>query len=282
MLHMRDDAYAQLGAGVPAFHVNTVDPNPNANILKRVRGTFDVPLYLTNSGAPGGRLVLGPDGLPTRMGTFHAEFRCLIPNSTVASDGTAQPGRGVVYGHGLLGGTSEIEGFAPFLNQYDLVLSATPEIGMASEDIPNVLQVITNLSKFGSVPDRLQQGILNMQFLARLLKDPRGFGSDPAFQVGTPAASPIVANQVFYNGNSQGGIFGGAATAISKEWTRAVLGVPGMNYSELLPRSVDFDQFLPLLSIAYPDASTPHARDRARTDPLGSRRPRWLRAAHDQ
>ncbi len=252
MLHMRDDAYAQLGAGVPAFHVNTVDLNPNASILKRVRGTFDVPLYLTNNGAPGGRLVLGPDGLPTRMGTFHAEFRCLIPNSTV-SGGTAQPGRGVVYGHGLLGGTSEIEGFAPFLDQYDLVLCATPEIGMASEDIPNVLQVITNLSKFGSVPDRLQQGILNMQFLARLLKDPRGFGSDPAFQVGTPGASPIVANQVFYNGNSQGGIFGGAATAVSKEWTRAVLGVPGMNYSELLPRSVDFDQFLPLLSSAYPD-----------------------------
>jgi hypothetical protein len=254
MLQMRDDAYAQLGAGVPAFHVNTIDTNPNANILKRVRGTFDVPLYMTNNGAPGGRLALGADGLPTRTGTFHAEFRCLIPNSTVAADGTAQPGRGVVYGHGLLGGTSEIEGFAPFLNQYDLVLCATPEIGMASEDIPNVLQVITNLSKFGSLPDRLQQGILNMQFLARLLKDPRGFGSDPAFKVGAPAASPTVANQVFYNGNSQGGIFGGAATAISKEWTRAVLGVPGMNYSELLPRSVDFDQFLPLLSLSYPDA----------------------------
>src|SRR3954453_18052161 len=39
MLHMRDDAYTQLGAGVPAFHVNTVEVNPNANILKRVRGT---------------------------------------------------------------------------------------------------------------------------------------------------------------------------------------------------------------------------------------------------
>ena len=52
---------------------------------------------------------------------------------------------------------------------------------------------------------------------------------------------------------SLSGIFGGAATAISKEWTRAVLGVPAMNYSELLPRSVDFDPFLPLLSAAYPD-----------------------------
>jgi hypothetical protein len=58
---------------------------------------------------------------------------------------------------------------------------------------------------------------------------------------------------VFFNGNSQGGIFGGAATAISKEWTRAVLGVPAINYSTLLPRSVDFDPFLPMLRAAYPD-----------------------------
>jgi hypothetical protein len=186
-------------------------------------------------------------------GTFHAEFRCLIPNATVDADGQAQPARGVVYGHGLLGGTSEIEGYASFIDQYNIVLCATPEIGMASEDIPNVLNVIANFSTFGSIPDRLQQGMLNTQFLARLLKDPRGFGSDPAFRVGTPTASAIAPNEVFYNGNSQGGIFGGAATAISKEWTRAVLGVPGMNYSELLPRSVDFDPFLPLVSAAYPD-----------------------------
>ena len=98
-----------------------------------------------------------------------------------------------------------------------------------------------------------------MQFLARLLKDPRGFGANPAFQVGTPAASSIVPDEVFYNGNSQGGIFGGGATAISKEWTRAVLGVPGMNYSELLPRSVDFDPFLTLSRTRRIPTSLPHA-----------------------
>src|SRR5262249_61229473 len=104
---------------------------------------------------------------------------------------------------------------------------ATPEIGMASDDIPNVIKVIGDLSNFGSIPDRLQQGALDMQFLARLLKDPRGFGSDASFQLNAGTA-PIGPNQVFYNGNSQGGIFGGMATAISKEWTRAVLGVPGI------------------------------------------------------
>jgi hypothetical protein len=254
MLHMRDDAYAQLGAGVPGFQVTSVENNPNGSVFRRVRGTFDVPKYLTGNGEGGSRLVLGPDGLPVRNGTYHAEFRCLIPRAAVGADGHAKPGRAWVYGHGLLGETSEIEGYAPFLDQYDIVLCATPEIGMSSDDIPNVINIISDLSTFGSLPDRLQQGMLNMQFLARVMKDARGFGSDPAFKVGTPAASSIVPNEVFYNGNSQGGIFGGAATAISKEWTRAVLGVPGMNYSELLPRSVDFDVFLPLLSGAYPDA----------------------------
>ena len=36
---------------------------------------------------------------------------------------------------------------------------------------------------------------------------------------------------------------GGALTAVSPDFTRASLGVPAMNYSVLLPRSVDFDQF---------------------------------------
>jgi hypothetical protein len=255
MLRMRDDAYAQLGTGVPAVTVTHVDQNPNSDVLRRVQGTFDVPLYMTNGGAPGGRLVLGSDGLPLSVGTFHAEFRCLIPASAVGSNGQANPARGLVYGHGLLGGTNEIEGFAPFIDQFNFVICATPEIGMASEDVQNVVRSVTDMSTFGSIPDRLQQGLLNTQFLARLMNDPRGFGANPAFQVGTPAASPLLPNGVFYNGNSQGGIFGGAATAISKEWTRAVLGVPAMNYSVLLPRSVDFDPFLALVKQAYPDQS---------------------------
>jgi hypothetical protein len=253
MLHMRDDAYAQLGEGVPSFSVTHVDENVSSDVLRRVQGTMDVPSYLAGSGAPGSRLVLGPDGLPTRTGTFQAEFRCLIPRSAVDASGAVEPARGIVYGHGLLGGASEIESFGTFANQYRLVICATPEIGLSSGDLGNVLNVLSDLSTFGSVPDRLQQAFLNFQFLARLVKDPRGFASDPAFQVGIPAASAIVPNQVFFNGNSQGGILGGAMTAISKEWTRAVLGVPAINYSELLPRSVDFDRFLPLLSAAYPD-----------------------------
>jgi len=47
---------------------------------------------------------------------------------------------------------------------------------------------------------------------------------------------------------------GGAVTAVAQDWTNAVLGVTGMNYSTLLQRSVDFDQFALILRAAYPNA----------------------------
>jgi hypothetical protein len=253
MLHMRDDAYTQVKNAAPVVHVTHVDENVSADWLRRVQGTFDVPNYLTQFGQPGTRLNLGSDGMPVRRGTFGAEFRCLIPRSVIDSSGRVHPARGVVYGHGLLGSTSEIEGFGQFANQYDMVICATPWIGMATEDLGNVFKVLQDLSSFGSIPDRLQQGFLHFQFLARAIKDKNGFGAQPAFRLGSPARSVFAANQVFFNGNSQGGIFGGAVTAISKEWTRAVLGVPAMNYSTLLPRSVDFDEFQTIMNASYPN-----------------------------
>ena len=92
-----------------------------------------------------------------------------------------------------------------------------------------------------------------MQFLARVMKDPNGFVTNAAFRAGTPSKPVIKTGEAFFNGNSQGGILGGAVTALSKEWTRAVLGVPAMNYSTLLMRSVDWDEFSAIMKQAYPD-----------------------------
>src|SRR5918993_1478629 len=50
--------------------------------------------------------------------------------------------------------------------------------------------------------------------------------------------------------NIQGGIMGGGLTAVAPDFDRAVLGVPGMNYSTLLQRSVDFDAYA---AISYPN-----------------------------
>src|SRR5262249_42493619 len=126
MLHMRDDAYKQLGGVPPVVHVTSVDNNVSADWLRRVQGTFGVPNYLTGFGQAGTRLNLGSNGLPVRRGTYGAQFRCLIPRSVVDATGHVHPARGVVYGHGLLGNTDEIEGYGSFANLYNMVVCATP------------------------------------------------------------------------------------------------------------------------------------------------------------
>jgi hypothetical protein len=121
---------------------------------------------------------------------------------------------------------------------------------MATGDIPNVATMLVDMSNFPTLPDRVQQGMLAQLFLARLMKDPRGFASDPAFQAGgKPLLRP---GTVFYDGNSQGGIIGGALMAVAQDITRGVLGVPGMNYSTLLDRSVDFAQYEAVFNASYP------------------------------
>ena len=66
-------------------------------------------------------------------------------------------------------------------NDHGFILCATDEIGMASEDLPNTAGILTDLSDFPELADRLQQGLLNELYLGRLMIHPAGFGSAPAF-----------------------------------------------------------------------------------------------------
>ncbi len=136
---------------------------------------------------------------------------------------------------------------------YKIVHCATDEIGMAESDEPTVIAALQNLSVFPAIPDRLQQGLLDELFLGRAMISSSGFTTDPAFhQDGTLASGSVLnTHHLFYNGNSQGGIMGGALTAVSPDFTRAELGVGAMNYSVLLPRSVDYAEFGTLLNLSY-------------------------------
>ena len=69
--------------------------------------------------------------------------------------------------------------------------------------------------------------------------------------------NPVIdTSDVFFDGNSQGGIFGGTVMAISQDITRGVLGVPGMNYGNLLTRSSDFPAYASFLYPEYPNELT--------------------------
>ena len=265
LIHMRDDAFASLAGGAPKFTVDGTTSNPDTGIMRRVTGHFTVPNYLTtpvnasdpflqaDPGMPGTRLLYLPgDDLPDRNGDFDATYTCNIPASLVDASGNITPGHGVIYGHGLLGGQGEVNSGPQrkMAVEHQAVYCATDWYGMATGDVPNVATMLTDMSNFPTLPDRAQQGMLAQLFLARLLKDPRGFGSDPAFQLG---GKPLVkAGEVAYDGNSQGGIMGAAVVAVSQDITRGVLGVPAMNYSTLLDRSSDFSGYEAVFNAAYP------------------------------
>src|SRR5262249_58518537 len=91
---------------------------------------------------------------------------------------------------------------------------------------------------------------LNFLFRGRVMRHPAGLGSHPAFQ---HDGASVLGSDLFFLGASQGGVLGGATTAVAQDWTRAVLAVGAANYSLLIPRSVDFDEFEPLLEQNYPD-----------------------------
>ncbi len=253
LLFVRDDGFARLGSDAPAFTVTTVQDEVDANIFRIVDGTYTVERYVDAETAPA-RFVLDANGLPTHQGTQTALFRCIIPRAALANAAaTAVPARASIYGHGLLGQHTEVGAgnVRNMANEHNFVFCATRWIGMSIEDVVNAVFTLQNMALFPNLTDRLQQAMLNQLFLARLMIHPQGFISDAAFQ--DSGGNPVIdTSDVFYDGNSQGGIFGATVMAIAQDITRGVLGVPGMNYSLLLTRSVDFDDYKPFFYPAYP------------------------------
>lgn len=291
MLSIRDRGLADLGDNTPGdgnmqgnapdFTVTSVltkdDPtNPlnnghEAQNVREVTGTYQVPCFLSTgcsngSGVyqPGGHFNLDSNGVPQQNGTMTARFTCNIPLSAVTE---TSPGSGVwnvdhqvrpsMYGHGLFGDYTEVHttDVRTLGDDHGVLTCATDFTGMMEDDVGAAIQALQDLSKFQTIPDGLQQGFLNFIYLGRLLMYSDGFSSDPAFQFNGGQSVIDHGSGLYYYGNSQGGIAGGALAAVEPDITRDVLYVPGMNYSTLLTRSVDFDDYSAILYPSYPDES---------------------------
>ncbi len=270
LLHMRDQALASLGGNAPAFTVDNVEQAPASGIRYRVDGTYSVPNFMDQEDAPpGARLNYGqdnPDALPQQLnGTamVDAPFRCHIADTTVSAfddpGATVDPARPAVYGHGLLGsGISEVGAgnIRDMQNEHNFMFCATNWAGMSIEDLMSgvVPNILVDFGKFPQLADRLQQGILNAVFLAELLAHEDGFASHSDFRQGDDEVVFERTGEVFYDGNSQGGILGGTLVAVAPQIHRGVLGVPGANYSLLLRRYHDWDStFGVAVALAYTD-----------------------------
>lgn len=263
-LHVRDDAFGALGDSdladlavegrSPGYQITAVTDQPDGDTLRRVEGTISVPNYLTPQVVAGVPDPVGepvtppqsrfntlgsPDGLPVvnpLQPTVDVDFVCNIPRGADAT-----PAHATLYGHGLLGGRSEANGSSTAaLRRLGFAPCAMDWWGMSFSDVSNVALILTDISRFPSLADRSQQGFLNFLYLGRALLHPDGLGDDPAFR-GADGQPLLAPGELFYDGNSQGGIMGGALVALAPDLTRAKLGVPAMNYSTLLNRSADWE-----------------------------------------
>lgn len=269
LLSIRDRAFETLGdtnmadrvvsGQAPAFTIDSTErftPAQDSRIARTVRGRVTVPCFLAPDCGVGGRYTLDGSGLPTRNGNWQAPFVCIIPRSAESA-----PARASVYGHGLFHVKEEVEGLnhRRLSHDHNIVQCATAQIGMSSDDVLNTLTgILPDLSHFPQLADRIQQGILNELFLGRLMVHPQGLVSDPAFRVeeqvgGDPVITTGPATRLGYSGYSLGGILGGTFTAVAPDADRGVLGVPGLRFSLLLPRSTQYDPFGALLGASYPD-----------------------------
>lgn len=255
LLHMRDTAFELIGESGPEYTIDSVETSTDegaidpANIAFRIFGTFRVPLFMS-SPEPGSLLLLDENEMPminSETPWADIPFEVLIPHSA-----DEEPAPVIEYGHGLFGEKEQIESghFRSFMNEYNYVFCGTDLQGMSDPDVNAVIAALSS-GKFSDVQtmwDRLHQGFLNHLILLRMMKTT--FAQDETF------GQYVKADEAYYYGISQGGIMGSVVLGLSSDIERGALGVMGMPYSLLLFRSVDFDQFLTLIRLYYPDRRT--------------------------
>ncbi len=251
ILTMRDETLSGLDTAAPEFEITTVTENPEPGVARLVEGTYTAPNWMTLGGGPGTILNRDDDGRPELNGVQQSPFACVIADSVLVG---SEPAHAVVYGHGLLGSHLEVDAgnIVAMSNEHNALYCATKWAGFSDDDIPTAISAVQDFSNFPAFVDRMSQGFVNQLVLGRLMLADNGLVGEPAFL--RPDGSTVLdTSTLHYDGNSQGGIMGMALAAISTDFQRAVLGVVGMNYSTLLPRSVDFDGFETVLEPAYPD-----------------------------
>jgi hypothetical protein len=266
LLSIRNKAFAQLGdhnlgdgvvqGNAPAYTITST--TALSSQLRAVQGTFQVPCYLIRCGSTATTAFHdssgAPDALPTQIpgNVATAAFECIVPSSASPS----HPARISIYGHGLFEDHTLVTAkyLQPLATTHNMIFCGTDWWGLARADEPFDAGVVANLDLFPILVDRLQQGVLNTLYLGRLMRNPEGLAANPAFQ---SAGRPVIdTSHLYYYGNSQGGIAGGMATAVAPDWSRAVLGVTGIDFGNLLvQRSTDFAPLKAILEKSYPDQS---------------------------
>ncbi len=256
ILEMRDKSLAVVGALGPDITVTGIKEyalteKDGADMAFDVTGTFRAPSFVTphalgGDGAQAWRFNLDAQGKLAQNGWRDSKFWIRVPRSCLEGKNQCDL---VQYGHGLNGSGHEIfqSWVAPHANARHLVYFSSNMIGMSEEDSTTIIALFFHLTEFAALPERVTQGLIEHLLLARTMQA-RGDELEPLAKRGVQ-----LSGNMYYSGNSQGGIYGQTLLAIHTQITRGHFGQPGVNYSMLMERSADFEDYLPLFLNGYPD-----------------------------
>jgi hypothetical protein len=251
MTTARDRAVAALDAKAPTYKIISDTPG-TGDIARTITGTYDAPLFLDHDGSFADGVVIARDaqGLPALQGTYQSPFTAIVPACAYTS---ATPVGMFVYGHGLLGDSSQVTSGAVEATaaQLCMVVVGTDMRGMSAADIGAVANALTNLTDSDQVFEVQEQGIVNHVALVRAMHTSM---AQTLFVDAAHGNKVLVdPDKIYYYGLSQGGIFGGTIMAYDPFMTRGVLGVAAANYSLMLERSHDWPTYRAILNGAYED-----------------------------
>jgi len=268
VLSMRDQGLELVGPSGAGYTVTSVDENLDAQVLRRIQGTFTVPQFIDNTdeSKPEAELTFDASGNPQLLGTYQAPFTIIVP-AVAARAATAGPLPIILYGHGLFGtGEGELGDATgsyvqDFANLEGYVVVATDWIGLSAHENPisigtngAMADAVTDFSKMPWVTDRLQQALVNAMVLVRTMTG--AIVDDPTMTVtGKAGAAPVAdPTRITYYGISLGGIMGLSFMGYDPDVTRGVLGCGGGFWSTLFQRSTNWKEAGLLVPASYPDS----------------------------
>lgn len=237
--------------------VKTMHPD----VALRVRGWFEVPLFLTTAD-PSGTLNWQEGGPKlAQNGTAHRPFVLLMPPNVFT--GPKSP-RLMLYGHGFLRGAcvegcvepGDAEFFPHFVHAAGVVAVGTDWWGLARTELSLAVDAGTDFSHLNRIADKLAAGAVLPIALTRVAMGK--IVADPLLQwtpkTGKTPVPPFDKTQpLVYYGNSLGGIMGTTMTSLHPDLTRMTMNVAGGGWSTLLNRSSDFSPFLNIINGVYVD-----------------------------
>jgi hypothetical protein len=236
LVAMRD---AAISAGATACSISNVVEDPNdPEILRQLQGQITIPNFLE-----GTTLARGGDGKPALAGSVAVPFTAIIPRS--ANVGAPL----FIYGHGLFSDQSELlrDFGRDTASKAGAVAVATDYVGLTGADTADVVDAFLDLNRFPGIIDKLRQGIIDTILLPRAFL---GCASLPQLQA---SGQPLIdGSNLGYFGNSMGGTLGSVIAALSPDVHRFALGVGGIDFPVMMPRTTRWPQLEAFYRIAYP------------------------------